>query len=60
MSELIPLAALLGIDWADQSHEISLQPAARRASDRPAVERDQLPHTPDVSRHLKLALRGSW
>jgi transposase len=41
MAELIPLVALLGIDWADQSHEISLQ-----AAEGATVEHHHLLHTP--------------
>src|SRR6266511_548540 len=43
MAELIPLAALIGIDWADQHHDLSLQ-----ASGRPGVEHQRLPHPPDA------------
>jgi hypothetical protein len=43
MAELIPLVALIGIDWADQSHEISLQ-----ARDNPTVEQHHLRHTPEA------------
>jgi transposase len=38
-----PLAALIGIDWADQYHDISLQ-----ASGGGAVERRRLAHTPEA------------
>jgi transposase len=45
MTELIPLGALIGIDWADAAHEISLQ-----AADTGAVEHHTLAHTPEAIR----------
>ena len=57
MAELIPLVALLGIDWADQSHEISLQPGAPQDA---GVERHQLPHTPEAIRAWMGELRGRF
>ena len=43
MSESIALAALVGIDWADQYHEVSLQ-----ASESSTVEHSRLSHTPEA------------
>jgi transposase len=43
MTDLIPLGAVIGIDWADTAHEISLQATG---SDR--VEHRQLRHTPEA------------
>jgi transposase len=60
MPDLIPLVALLGIDWADQSHEVSLQPVALDASDSAAVERHQLPHTPEAIRAWMGELRARF
>jgi transposase len=43
MAELIPLAALIGIDWADQHHDVALQ-----ESGTATVERRRVPHTPEA------------
>jgi transposase len=40
---LVPLAALVGIDWADQHHDVSLQDAQTAT-----VERRRLPHRPEA------------
>lgn len=47
-----PLAARVGIDWADSHHDVSLQPAG---SD--AVERRQISHTPEDLRQWVAELR---
>jgi len=52
MPDLIPLVALLGIDWADQAHEIALQVGDG------AAERHQLPHTPEAIRTWMSELRA--
>lgn len=59
MAELIPLVALLGIDWADQSHEISLQRGSAPGA-AAAVERHQLPHTPEAIRAWMGELRARF
>lgn len=46
------LAAVIGIDWADQKHDISLQ-----ASGSSAVERQQLRHSPESISEWVAALR---
>lgn len=43
MSEELSLAALIGIDWADQKHDVSLQETGRSE-----VERYQVSHRPDA------------
>jgi transposase len=55
MAELEPLVALIGIDWADQSHEIALQEAG---SSR--VERTRLLHTPEAISAWLTALRARF
>ena len=60
MTELIPVVALLGIDWADQSHELSLQPVAAPPSGAAGVERHQLPHTPEAIRAWMGELRARF
>ena len=52
MTELEPLAALIGIDWADQHHDIALQ-----EREGAAVERDRLAHTPEALGTWLAALR---
>lgn len=55
MAELEPLAALIGIDWADQYHEIAVQ-----ESGSPQVERLRLPHTPEAISAWLAALRARF
>lgn len=43
MPDEITLAAMIGIDWADQKHDVSLQEAGKAR-----VERDVLAHTPEA------------
>jgi hypothetical protein len=43
MSEREPLAALIGIDWADQHHDVALQDTSTAV-----VERLRLPHSPEA------------
>lgn len=52
MAELIPLAAVIGIDWADQHHDVALQ-----ESGTAPVERQRLPHTPEAIGEWMAALR---
>lgn len=40
---LVPLAAVIGMDWADQHHDVSLQEIGS-----PHVETYRLPHTPEA------------
>ena len=42
-SLMIPLAAMIGLDWGDQRHDIALQ-----ATDSAIVESGQLDHTPEA------------
>lgn len=53
MAELSPLAALIGIDWADATHDLSLQ-----LGDGGPVERHRLPHSPAAIRTWMTALRA--
>lgn len=55
MAELISLAAMIGIDWADQHHDISLQ-----ESGAPTVEHCRLPHTPEAIVAWMMELRGRF
>lgn len=55
MAELTPLAAYIGIDWADQRHEIALQ-----ASGSSHVERQQLAQTPEAIGAWIAALRARF
>jgi hypothetical protein len=50
-----PLAALIGIDWADAHHEVSLQASG---SDR--VERCRLEQTPEAIRAWAVELRARF
>lgn len=43
MAELRPLAALIGIDWSDQYHDVSLQETSSEQ-----VENRRIRHTPEV------------
>jgi transposase len=43
MTDLTPLAALIGIDWADQHHDIALQ-----EHEGALVKHVRLPHTPEA------------
>src|ERR1700675_1337778 len=53
MTELTPLAAVIGIDWADQHHDVALQePGGAR------VERVRLAHTPEAISAWIAALRA--
>lgn len=51
MPELPPLAALVGIDWADDHHDIALQ-----LTGRATVADDRLAHTPDAIHQWVTAL----
>jgi transposase len=55
MTEPLALAALIGIDWSDQHHDISLQ-----ASGADAVERRRLAHTPEAIAEWLGELRGRF
>lgn len=52
MAELGTLAALIGIDWADQHHDVSLQDSGTAQ-----VERMRLPHTPEAIAEWLASLR---
>jgi transposase len=51
----IPLAAVIGIDWADQHHDISLQ-----ESGSATVEALRLPHTPEALTAWLVGLRARF
>ena len=55
LAELKPLAAVIGIDWADQAHEIALQ-----AVGCAHVERTRLPHTPEAITAWLAGLRARF
>jgi len=55
MTEETPLAAVIGIDWADQHHDVALE---EHASAR--VERTRLPHTPEAISGWVAALRARF
>jgi len=55
VAALIRLSALIGIDWADEAHAISLQPA-----DTNVVERHRLLHTPEAIKTWMGALRARF
>lgn len=55
MTDLIPLAALIGIDWADQHHDIALQ-----EHEGAPVERARLPHTPEAISAWLAGLRARF
>jgi transposase len=55
MAELTPLAACIGIDWADQQHDVALQ-----ESGSSRVERQRLTHTPEAIGAWLAALRGRF
>jgi transposase len=55
MTEGTPLAAVIGIDWADQHHDVALQEHAGAR-----VERTRLPHTPEAIRAWIAALRARF
>ena len=40
---LPPLAAMIGLDWADRHHDVALQ-----AAESPIIEASRLPHTPNA------------
>jgi transposase len=47
LPSLPPLAAAIGIDWADDHHDIALQ-VLDRSTDSATIETHRLPHTPDA------------
>ena len=47
-----PLAAEIGLDWADAHHDVSLLPAGSEA-----MERRRIPHTPEGLRDWTVELR---
>lgn len=51
MSEREPLAALIGIDWADQHHEVAMQDV-----ETAQIERRRLAHTPEAIGEWLVAL----
>lgn len=55
MAELIPVAACIGIDWADQEHDVALQ---ETGSTR--VERQRLAQTPEAIHAWLIALRARF
>lgn len=58
MADLPSLAAVIGLDWADRHHDVSLQPAG--AAGTAAVERQRLPHTPEALAAWLEALRARF
>lgn len=52
VKEIHSLAALIGVDWADQRHDISLQ-----ETDGTKVERKQIRHTPEALTEWLVELR---
>lgn len=52
MGDAVSLAALIGIDWADQHHDVAVQETGRAT-----VERQRLPHTPEAIGDWMAALR---
>jgi transposase len=55
MPDLPPLAAVIGIDWADQHHDIALQ-----THDGAPIERHRLAHTPDAISAWLAGLRARF
>jgi transposase len=55
VAELIPLAAVIGIDWADQHHDVALQETGMTR-----VERQRLPHTPEAIGTWMATLRARF
>lgn len=55
MAELMTLAAMIGIDWSDQHHDISLQ-----ESGASTVDHRRLPHTPEAIAEWMVELRGRF
>ena len=58
MTTLPPLAAYVGLDWADTHHDISLQASGRDTSD--TVERCRLAHTPEAIHQWAAALAARF
>lgn len=52
MTERDPLAAVIGIDWADQHHEVALQD-----TETAQIERQRLAHTPEAIAEWLAAVR---
>jgi transposase len=52
MTELGPLAAVIGIDWADQHHDVAVQEVGT-----PQIERLRLAHTPEAIAEWLAGLR---
>ena len=55
MAELMPLAAMIGIDWSDQHHDIALQ-----ESGTSTVEHRRIAHTPEALGEWLGELRGRF
>jgi transposase len=55
MADCLPLAAVIGLDWADQHHDLSL-----RAAGGAAVERMRVAHTPEALGAWLAALRARF
>ena len=52
MEDTVALAALIGIDWADQHHDVAVQEAGADQA-----EHERLPHTPEAIGSWMAALR---